>query len=46
MNLSLNTFKISFAREIKRGQAVRALDLKFENFEFKTRSNPASATVR
>ena len=36
MNLSLNTFKISFAREIKRGQAVRV----------KTRSNPASATVR
>lgn len=38
MNLSLNTFKISFAREIKRGRAVRALYLKFENFEFKSRS--------
>lgn len=45
MNLSLNTFKISLAREIKRGRAVRALYLKFENFEFKSRSNPASATV-
>ena len=45
MNLSLNTFRISLAREIKRGRAVRALYLKFENFEFKSRSNPASATV-
>ena len=45
MNLSLNTFRISLARQIKRGRAVRALYLKFENFEFKSRSNPASATV-
>ena len=45
MNLSLNTFRISLAREIKRGRSVGALYLKFENFEFKSRSNPASATV-